>query len=293
MAFQGNGGRLLNTQDERRAFCSEYKDQLYNLAYNLTHDRRQAYSLVVGAFQHAFLKYDSAPCPDDCLPFLSSAVYLLYATGDEANDDCSYIDHSKKQSAGFGHNDKKSIKDDSRRYFRRQQKHPVPEYISVQEGEPVESGFDAAVEASAGAAESEVQRPETEGPRHAHPQQTNSSQPLSHQVFDPAHTDYWTPSMEQQQRASIDNETVSPVSDSVLNTDTAPVQPVQQPNFSQAYMYDKTIAKKKKSPALRLINTLLFFLLVWMLTGLLIRTEVLPQWNLGYAWFNLYIFPLF
>jgi hypothetical protein len=81
--FQNDNSRLLNTQENRKAFVAKYKDRLYGLALNLTQDSRQSCNLVVAAFQHAFEKYTTRPCPEDCFPFLSSSIYLLFASGNE------------------------------------------------------------------------------------------------------------------------------------------------------------------------------------------------------------------
>ncbi len=296
MAFQDSGDYLLNTQEARKAFCDEYKGQLYNIAINLTHNQKQAYNLVVGAFQHAFLKYASTPCPDNCMPFLSSAVYLLYANGNETSDVCSNTANSKFEPDERAQPTSQYYTD---RSTRQPKKPPVAEYVSVQEDDSDETEAAAEVVTKTTIEEPAPAEPETSSPRHAQEQQ-DSSQPLSRQVFDPEHTDYWTPSMEKSQPPTPEpNKRHVPDSSLSANEQTSPgagaaaEDPIQQPNFSQAYMYDAKIAKKKKSASLRVINTLLFFLLVWMSIGLLIRMEVLPQWNLGYAWFNLYIFPLF
>ncbi len=298
MAFQDSGDYLLNTQEARKAFCDEYKGQLYNIAINLTHNQKQAYNLVVGAFQHAFLKYSSTPCPGNCMPFLSSAIYLLYANGDEANDVCSNAANSKSESDGRAQPASQYYTD---RSARQPEKQSAPEYVSVQEDDSDEPETEAITETAIDdpTPAKEPLRPETQIPRHAQIQK-DFSQPLSRQVFDPDHTDYWTPSMEKSQLSAVESNaqrtpesSLSANEQTAASAITAAEEPTQQPNFSQAYMYDAKIAKKKKSPSLRVINTLLFFLLVWMSIGLLIRMEVLPQWNLGYAWFNLYIFPLF
>jgi len=317
--FQGGNRRLLNTQEARKEFCSRYKDQLYDLAFTITHDQKQACNLVVSAFQHAFQKYASTPCPDDSYPFLSSAVYLLYATGDEAEDHCSGVTNPDMHAASCsadapargGETPPRDYDGASAPDKRRQ---PVPEYVSIQEEDPADPGSDKVTftEAAGRPPVSAEPAPEEEPtpaepvqddaqPRHAQTQQTDFSQPLSRQVFDPEHTDYWTPGMDQPEesastaagarRAQKPGDPV--VRQAAQSEDPFPDPSPQQPNISQAYMYDAKIAKKRKSPALRIINTLLFLLFVWMSIGLLICMDVLPQWNLGYAWFNLYIFPLF
>jgi hypothetical protein len=307
VAFRDGGGYLLNTQEARKAFCSEYKDQLYNLAFGLTRDQKQACNLVVGTFQHAFLKYASTPCPDDCMPFLSSAIYLLYANGDETNNVCSVAASAKSEHDRAAQNFANTDQAYTRKTNHMQQEQPAPDYVSVREDGLAEAESDPEVSTEPAAEEPLSQddqpRPDESTPRHAQTRQADFSQPLSRQVFDPAHTDYWTPGAESTPppspvhtsagRAPEPPQTGNRSEQPEQKADYPPDQLPQQPNFSQAYMYDAKIAKKRKSSLLRIINALLFFLLVWMSIGLLTRMEVLPQWNLGYAWFNLYIFPLF
>lgn len=310
MEFQDRGGRLLNTQEARKAFCSQYKDRLFDLAFTLTHDQKQSCNLVVAAFQHAFQKYTSTPCPDDSYPFLSSAIYLLFATGDETNDFCSDAANSDAGTSSCVSGEPTRARGNSSRAYAdtsvpNRPRRPAPEYVAVQEEEPVvrvpeKTTFPAAAAAPA-ATTVRVSPPSAVPPRHAEVPRTDFSQPLSQQVFDPEHTDYWTPGMDDAKVASTAGRgarytTVSPVPAAEPSGPNAPSlagQSPQQPNISQDYMYDEKLAKKRKSPFLRIVNTLLFFLFVWMTLGLLIRMEVLPQWNLGYAWFNLYIYPLF
>ncbi len=312
MEFLDRNGRLLNTQEARKEFCSQYKSRLYDLAFTLTHDQKHACNLVVAAFQHAFQKYASVPCPEDSYPFLSSAIYLLYATGDETNDLCSSAAHSNINTTACASGEPVRSHDNPLRgragaSAPSRGKQPVPEYVSVQEEDPADPGSDhVTFTAAAGSQPADAEPEPTQGagnPRHAHATQTDFSQPLSQQVFDPEHTDYWTPGMEPLQDASAATngtrrvskpaasaaEQPERVTDPVSDSDQAP----QQPNISQAYMYDEKIAKKRKLPSLRIINALLFLFLVWMSIGLFIRMEILPEWNLGYAWFNLYIYPLF
>lgn len=139
-----------------------------------------------------------------------------------------------------------------------------------------------------------------EAPRHAQASRADSSQPLSSQVFDPEHTEYWTPGMEQAgaqdaaKKAYPDAPApgVPAKAQSNVNASALEQDPLQ-PNVSQAYMYDSEIAKKRKLPILSVLNFFLMLLFLWMLAGVLSRMDILPDWNLGYAWFNLNIFPLF
>jgi hypothetical protein len=42
-----------------------------------------------------------------------------------------------------------------------------------------------------------------------------------------------------------------------------------------------------------ILNVILILILLWFLGGLLINLGVLPEFDLGYSWFNGHIYPLF
>ena len=42
-----------------------------------------------------------------------------------------------------------------------------------------------------------------------------------------------------------------------------------------------------------ILNVILILILLWFLGGLLINLGVLPEFDLGYSWFNAHIYPLF
>lgn len=55
----------------------------------------------------------------------------------------------------------------------------------------------------------------------------------------------------------------------------------------------RSSAKRIRGAFMFGVNILLCLLLVWLLIGLLIRLGVLPSIDLGYSWFNQYVFLLF
>lgn len=309
--FQNDNSRLLNTQENRKAFVAKYKDRLYGLALNLTQDSRQSCNLVVAAFQHAFEKYTTRPCPEDCFPFLSSSIYLLFASGNETEGLCS--SSATPDSTASYASAARPVQATERpaqadRYAppAADASRPAQEYRTYPR-ETMPTGEQPVRQpVAAPTASQRFQAGSAGAPRHAQPQQTDFSQPLSRQVFDPDHTEYWTPGMEQGPTQPVVPEASPPASGS---SDTADGQTEwslasaveqeqeeearQQPSISQAYMYDAEVARKRKSVPLVILNTFFTLLFLWMLIGLLIRMEMLPEWNLGYAWFNLYIYPLF
>lgn len=285
----------LNTVQARKAFCYQYKDRLYQLALDETHNPKQACNLVVAAFQQAFHKYSTRACPEDCFPFLSASIYLLLAT--EGADCEPYPDPTDLRSR--------------------------PDLSCGMNTAPSDAGSRRVNPGACAAGQTpdrtnpnrqSASGPAADTPRYARASRVDSSQPLSQQVFDPEHTEYWTPGMEQAKPAATSvkprpaavssaqarpEETFAPVRPAAKPADSGkastPPEPdfLQQPNVSQAYIYNAEIAKKRKSPVLSLLNILLTLLFLWMLVGLLARMDILPEWNLGYAWFNLNIFPLF
>lgn len=267
MEFQKEPYCTLRTVQARKAFCYQYKDRLYKLALDETHDPKQAANLVVAAFQQAFHRYATKPCPEDCFPFLSASIYLLLAT--ECEDD-----NSQFAQPGV----------------------PARPALYPETNAPPFGAKSYEPDRSASA----TGRPD-ETPRHARALRADSSQPLSRQVFDPEHTEYWMPGVEQPDSpapatglhpggSASAGKAIPAESETKQST---PAQDASSPNVSQAYIYNSEIAKKRKSPLLSLLNTFLSLLFLWMLVGLLGRMEILPEWNLGYAWFNLNIFPLF
>ena len=257
----------LRTVQARKAFCCQYKDRLYKLALNETHNPKQAANLVVSAFQQAFHRYSTKPCPGDCFPFLSASIYLLLAT--ECEGDTPYPNQSSFQT-------RPTLSAESK--------------ITQPGARPYES--DQNMFASDRS---------TEVPRHTRVLRTDSLQPLSQQVFDPDHTEYWMPGNEQGRFSANaagmhSDRSVSAAKVGAASCEAEPIAPAQapsSPNISQAYMYNSEIARNQKSPLLSLLNFFLFLLFLWVLIGLLGRMEILPEWNLGYAWFNLIIFPIF
>jgi len=305
LEFQDETNCTLNTLQARKAFCALYKDRLYKLALDLTHDPKRACNLVVTAFQHAFHKYSARPCPDDCFPFLSASVYLMLATEGGADD--LFPDHPDSGAEpGFSAESETACPGaepfQAGRYASsaagRAREFPDLDWQS----EPAWPGEEPVrPHADAGFASSGPDRARSGGaPRHARTAQPDSSQPLNQQVFDPEHTEYWTPGMEQAQTSATIVETppdLSGPSGAAPDGRSASAASAQvfsqQPNVSQAYMYNAEVARKRKSAPLSILNIFLGLLFLWMLVGLLARMDVLPEWNLGYAWFNLNIFPLF
>jgi len=60
---------------------------------------------------------------------------------------------------------------------------------------------------------------------------------------------------------------------------------------------EEYVEKKPKNKGLFIfciiLNIVLILILLWFLCGLLINLSVLPEFDLGYAWFNSHIYPLF
>ncbi len=285
MNARTGSGRLLNTYEARREFCAQYKDQLYELALSLTHEAKPAGYLVVHAFRRAFERYAATPSPPDSLPYLTAAIYLLFAQGAEQTEPFLAVPAAPRraQKATQARQESRSAQPDAPKEHNPAGVPPVVEYVTDARDAPPD--------------------PDTEvfprGER-AHPpeqaQRSHGAQPLSEQVFDPKFTAFWTPELEQVPESAAQNPTESAKAahgqPEKAAWEESAGQPAQ-PKFSNAYMYDERIAKKRKSRVMRIINAILFLLLVWFVIGLLMHTGVLPQLNLGYTWFNLYIYPLF
>ena len=317
-------GQTLDSREAKKAFSACYLNDVYDLAMTLSRqDADRARAMVLDVFQRAFQKYMKTPCPPDCHAYLYSELYLVSAQGGPSQEAFRFIRPHTGQDAPeqtvaaqepAGSAEQPPPVTEPRPTVVVEAEHGPTPAEPDRQTQPADDGTrteGAARSPAAGSVGGGRGTAGRNGPRHA-AEERSEAQPVYTQVFDPNFTAYWTVDMDEPSAAGPEPAAYAPET----RPEPAAYAPETQPEpqreapppetqaspapqeegpqqTSQAYMYDKQKAKTRKLPLLTVINTVLGLTLVWTVIGLLITMDYLPQWNLGYSWFNLNIYPLF
>lgn len=283
-------------KDAVKAVYSEYAKDVYNFAKSITGEHESALAATKKTFVKLFNNIKKGEEPEN---FRTSLLKIAY---DEA---CSIAMPSKEEAAPAKAVTPTVIDEEPKPKKKQREEIYMPKggYDSLQVEEPVEE------EQLEEAPRPKKTRPEGARPRKARPEEETTEEevprrrkarPVTEEGQErkrrprPVVQDEEDAVPAPRKRRHVEEEDLPPIE--TVDEEVDVYDALDEEGYEEEYDEDTEYEKPRNKGLFIfciILNVILILILLWFLGGLLINLGVLPEFDLGYSWFNSHIYPLF